>query len=270
MSLPTGVYNIDELKSIGTNKGFCPYFLARWAIGQANIVVYSYHYLLNPKIADVVSKELARNSVVVFDEAHNIDNICIDSMSVRVNRKLLEKCQNSITVLEEEIKRIREDDSERLKNEYERLVQGLRQAQERRDNDLILANPVLPDHVLQEAVPGNIRKGEHFVAFMRRFVEYMKTRLRVQHVVQESPAGFLSDVMKKVCIERKPLRFCAERLSSLIRTLEIPQIGDFSPLTVVAHFATLVSTYTKGFTIIVEPSDDASARGANVDPRAEA
>lgn len=38
----------------------------------ANIVVYSYHYLLDPKIADVVSKELAKSSVVVFDEAHNI------------------------------------------------------------------------------------------------------------------------------------------------------------------------------------------------------
>ena len=37
MSLPTGVYNIDELKGIGTNKGFCPYFLARWAIGKFNM-----------------------------------------------------------------------------------------------------------------------------------------------------------------------------------------------------------------------------------------
>ena len=40
MNLPTGVYNIDDLRSIGTSQGFCPYFLARWAIGQANIVVY--------------------------------------------------------------------------------------------------------------------------------------------------------------------------------------------------------------------------------------
>ena len=62
-------------------------------IGQAQIVVYSYHYILDPKIAEIVSKNLARNSVVVFDEAHNIDNICIDSMSVRINRKLLERCQ---------------------------------------------------------------------------------------------------------------------------------------------------------------------------------
>ena len=36
------------------------------------MVVYSYHYLLDPKIADLVSKELSKSSVVVFDEAHNI------------------------------------------------------------------------------------------------------------------------------------------------------------------------------------------------------
>ena len=116
----------------------------------------------------------------------------IDSMSVKINRKLLEKCQNSITVLEDEIRTLKQQDNNRLRDEYERLVEGLKQAQERRDNALVLANPVLPDHVLQEAVPGNIRKGEHFVAFIKRFVEYLKTRLRVQHVVQESPAGFLS------------------------------------------------------------------------------
>ena len=53
------------------------------------------------------------------------------------------------------------------------------------------------------------RKGEHFVVFMRRLIEFIKVRMRVQHVVQESPAGFLSDIQRKVCIERKPLRYIA-------------------------------------------------------------
>lgn len=44
-------------------------------INQAHVVVYSYHYLLDPKIAEVVSKELAKESVVVCDEAHNIGKI---------------------------------------------------------------------------------------------------------------------------------------------------------------------------------------------------
>lgn len=41
-------------------------------ISHANLVVYSYHYMLDPKIADLVSKEIAQDTVVIFDEAHNI------------------------------------------------------------------------------------------------------------------------------------------------------------------------------------------------------
>ncbi|KAG7252696.1 hypothetical protein CRUP_033654 [Coryphaenoides rupestris] len=70
--LPPGVYNLEDLREYGRKKGWCPYYMARNAILHANIVVYSYHYLLDPKIAEVVSKELAKTSVVVFDEAHNI------------------------------------------------------------------------------------------------------------------------------------------------------------------------------------------------------
>ena len=34
--------------------------------------------------------------------------------------------------------------------------------------DSIPANPALPADILQEAVPGNIRRAEHFVSFMRK------------------------------------------------------------------------------------------------------
>ncbi|CAN7983690.1 unnamed protein product, partial [Ixodes hexagonus] len=107
-----------------------------------------------------------------------------------------------------------------------------------------------------EAVPGNIRLAEHFVAFLRRLLEYVKMRLRVQHVVQESPAAFLRDILHKVCIERKPLRFCSERLRCMLKTLEIADPTNFSSVVKLCNFATLVSTYTKGFTLIVEPYDD--------------
>lgn len=112
-------------------------------------------------------------------------------------------------------------------------------------------------------VPGNIRTADHFISFLRRLIEYIKTRLRIQHVVQESPAGFLKDISQKICIERKPLRFCAERLASLLRTLEITEMNDYGALILITHFATLVSTYTKGFTIIIEPFDDKTPTVAN-------
>ncbi|XP_013777014.1 TFIIH basal transcription factor complex helicase XPD subunit-like [Limulus polyphemus] len=254
--LPAGVYSLDDLKEYGKKNGWCPYFIARHAITHANVIVYSYHYLLDPKIADLVSKEFSRNSIVVFDEAHNIDNVCIESMSVTISRRVIERCQNNIQVLAQTIKDLKEQDTNKLKEEYQRLVEGLRDANVARETDIALSNPVLPDEVLQEAVPGNIRNAEHFISFLKRFLEYVKTRLRVQHVVQDSPASFLKDVYQKVYIERKPLRFCSERLRSLIRTLEVSDITDFSSLLLLSNFATLVSTYTKGFIVIIEPFDD--------------
>lgn len=254
--LPSGVYAIDDLKDEARKKGWCPYFLARHAISYANVIIYSYHYLLDPKIADLVSKELAKNSIVVFDEAHNIDNVCIESMSVTITRKTIEKSQASLDVLTQTIRDIRQRDEEKLKREYSRLVEGLEEANLARETDMILANPVLPTEILNEAVPGNIRNAEHFVGFLRRLLEYIKARLRTQHVVQETPTAFLVDVQEKICVDKKPLRFAAERLRSLIRTLEISDITDFSSLVTISNFYTLVSTYTNGFALIIEPFDD--------------
>ncbi len=114
---------------------------------------------------------------------------------------------------------------------------------------------------------------------MKRFVEYVKTRLKVQHKVQESPPSFLKvnsqnqikkysqifilkffaclkDLSSKVCIERKPLRFCFERLRSLLKSLELVDMQNYSSLVLLANFATMVSTYNDGFTIIIEIPDD--------------
>ena len=110
-----------------------------------------------------------------------------------------------------------------------------------------MANPVLPTEVLEEAVPGNIRKAEHFVAFLRRLVEYLKTRLSISHVESQSPAAFLDDIQTKVMIGKKPLRFCSERLASLVQTLELVKVDEFSSLKLVADFAALIGTYEQGF-----------------------
>lgn len=44
---------------------------------------------------------------------------------------------------------MREDDVNKSREEYERLVEGLKNAHVARETDIILANPVLPNEVLQ-------------------------------------------------------------------------------------------------------------------------
>ncbi|KAJ3014416.1 DNA-dependent ATPase of the nucleotide excision repair factor 4 complex [Thoreauomyces humboldtii] len=255
-TIPQGVYTLEDLKEWGRDNGYCPYFLSRRMLAFANVVIYSYHYLLDPKVADLVSKEMAKDCIVVFDEAHNIDNVCTEALSMDITRPMLDASARSITALATKIDELKATNSEKLQSEYTRLVEGLRSAQISRDQDEFMTNPTLPDDILDEAVPGNIRRAEHFVAFLRRFIEYLKTRLRVMHVVAESPTSFLQHVKEITCQEKKPLRFCAERLGSLVRTLELTDLADYRALQQIAAFATLVATYQKGFILILEPFEN--------------
>ncbi|KAL3313442.1 General transcription and DNA repair factor IIH helicase subunit XPD, partial [Cichlidogyrus casuarinus] len=256
--LPTGIYNLSDMKNYGKKKGYCPYFLTRHALIHANIVVYSYYYLLDPKIANLVSKNLPRNSVIVFDEAHNIDSVCIESMSCTLSRRSLDSCSRSLEKLSTSVQQMKQNDSQKLQNEYEQLIASLREAQKERETDQILANPALPDDVLKNAIPGPLRSADSFLSFLRRFLEYVKLRLRITHVVQETSVAFLRDCLEKVCIDQRPLKYCSERLKSLLQTLEVSDLSDYSALNLLCDFATLISTYTKGFCLLIEPFDERS------------
>ncbi|OBT53970.1 DNA repair helicase rad15 [Pseudogymnoascus sp. 24MN13] len=261
--IPNGVWTLDGIMRYGEEHKQCPYFTSRRMMPFCNVIIYSYHYLLDPKIAERVSKELSKDCIVVFDEAHNIDNVCIESLSTDITEDSLRKATRGAQNLETKISEMKDTDAEKLQNEYAKLVEGLREADEAREEDTFMSNPALPDDLLKEAVPGNIRRAEHFVAFLKRFVEYLKTRMRVRQVISETPLSFLAHLKETTFIERKPLRFCAERLTSLVRTLELTNIEDYQPLQQVATFATLVATYEKGFLLILEPYESDTAEVPN-------
>jgi len=256
--LPPGVYTLHDLRAFGRTKKWCPYFLARNMISFANVVVYNYQYMLDPKVASLVSSSLEKECVVVFDEAHNIDNVCIEALSVNLRQQTLENAGRSITTLNTKIDRAKQTDERRLRQEYERLVNGLAQqgVLQRGGGEDMLMNPVIPDDILREAVPGNIRRAEHFVAVLRRFVDYLKTRLQSTQVEQETPTAFLQHCAANAGIDGKTLKFCYDRLTSLLKTLEVVDMDEFNALSLVANFAALVGTYSKGFALILEPYDE--------------
>ena len=256
--LPPGVYTLADLREFGRKKGWCPYFLARHMIGVANVVVYNYQYLLDPKVSSLVSRELEKECVVVFDEAHNIDNVCIEALSVNLRQQTLDAAGRNITSLSGKIERAKQTDARKLREEYARLVDGLAQqgVLRRGGGEDALQNPVIPDDILREAVPGNIRRAEHFVAFLRRFVEYLKTRMRATQVEQETPTAFLAHLQRNAAIDGKTLKFCYDRLTSLLKTLEIVDTEEYNAISLIADFGTLVGTYQAGFSLILEPYDE--------------
>jgi DNA excision repair protein ERCC-2 len=106
-----------------------------------NVIIYSYHYLLDPKIAERVSKELSKDCIVVFDEAHNIDNVCIESLSIDITEDSLRKATRGANNLDKKITEMKTTDAKKLQDEYSKLVEGLRDADEARNEDAFMSNP---------------------------------------------------------------------------------------------------------------------------------
>lgn len=262
--LPLGVYSFEKLIRYCEEKTLCPYFTVRRMISMCNIIIYSYHYLLDPKIAERVSKEVSKDAIVIFDEAHNIDNVCIESLSLDLTKDLLKKATRGANSLDRKVDEMKKVDSQKLQDEYEKLVQGLRASDiMEEEEEPLVETPVLSNDILKEAIPGNIRRATHFISFLKRFIEYIKTRMKVLHVISETPNSFLLHLKQLTFIERKPLRFCSERLSLLVRTLEVDEVEEFNALKDIATFATLISTYEEGFLLIIEPYEIENAAVPN-------
>lgn len=317
--IPQGIYSLDDLRGFGKEKTWCPYFMARHLIHHASILVYNYQYMLDPKVANIVSKELEAESIVVFDEAHNIDNVCIEALSVTLDKRMMDAAQRSVSQLSTHVARLKTQNDDRLRREAQDLVRGLvanqqQQQQPRttasapsagpgqRDNpadvqsrltaaaDAWLSNPILSRDLLDEAVPGNIRKAEHFLSFLRQIVQYLKrlfasnsnsgednptaaasvsfasasahnhssssssgaNALGSDDVYEKTPIAFLHHLQSETGVDRKSLKFTYLRLNMLLRTLEMTSLDDFAALSEVCNFTTLVATYLEGFAIVYE------------------
>lgn len=85
---PMEPYDLEELVKIGRKFKVCPYY---WSIDQmpsVDIIFCPYNYLIDPVVRKCLSIDL-NNAVVVLDEAHNIEDISREVMSITVTQDQL-------------------------------------------------------------------------------------------------------------------------------------------------------------------------------------
>ncbi len=64
--------DIEDLNRLGRVRGPCPFYLSREMAATANIIFMPYNYLVDGKIRGGLQTKW-ENSVLIFDEAHNIE-----------------------------------------------------------------------------------------------------------------------------------------------------------------------------------------------------
>ena len=59
----------------------CPYHFTKYIINKVNLLLCPYNYVINPRIRKLIGLDI-ENAIVIFDEAHNIENQAEDSCSL--------------------------------------------------------------------------------------------------------------------------------------------------------------------------------------------
>ncbi|XP_064395441.1 regulator of telomere elongation helicase 1-like isoform X2 [Halichondria panicea] len=89
------VMDIEDLVMAGTKQRMCPYYLARELKSQADIVFMPYNYILDIKTRQMHGVDL-QGTIVILDEAHNIERVCEDSASFDLTSHDLAQCISDI------------------------------------------------------------------------------------------------------------------------------------------------------------------------------
>ncbi|XP_048493386.1 regulator of telomere elongation helicase 1 homolog isoform X3 [Beta vulgaris subsp. vulgaris] len=83
--------DIEDLVNIGRSCGPCPYYVSRELIKCVDILFAPYNYLIDRAYKDSLGIEW-NSSILIFDEAHNLESICADAASFDLPSTLLSAC----------------------------------------------------------------------------------------------------------------------------------------------------------------------------------
>ncbi|KAI5192792.1 DNA excision repair protein ERCC-2 [Nematocida sp. AWRm77] len=242
-TLPPGVYTLEELKAAAAQSKKCPYYMSRAVSALSDCVVYTYNYMIDPRINEIVSSGLGSNCVVVFDEAHNIDSACIEALSVEISRTVLDNAWRGVSAIHSAVSSM----------PLEFVVQIDRKDGIRTDFSALLDSYKMGRRTTS-TVPGSLRTAKGLISTAKRVIEFFKTKLKSVNLTAESTDSFVRSMERSIFVDFSSLVYLSRRLRSMISELEKNgYTEDFSDLAKVCDFCSLVSQFKKGFSVVFEP-----------------
>ncbi|KAL6509859.1 hypothetical protein OROGR_022347 [Orobanche gracilis] len=89
------VHDIEDLVKVGKSVKGCSYFAARSMAKEADLIFCPYNYIINPVIRAAMDVDII-GSIIIFDEAHNIEDITRDAGSIDLDEEDLIHLQTEL------------------------------------------------------------------------------------------------------------------------------------------------------------------------------
>ena len=252
-----GVYSLDDLRRLGAQRQLCPYWLSRECVEHANFLFHSYTYLVDPQLNAVVKSRLPDNSVIVLDEGHNVDDVCIEAFSRTIELKNIDLAvSENIPDLHEMYDRKVGENLSKIQSEFAKLVEDMQRRRIQVDDQLV--NPKeLWQEMQKAAVTDTMKDAKQFLRMLTKIATVIqKTYFPMSSVYVCKPETLFRVLKREVRLEPPQLRYCAARLRLLLNTLEIADTHQFRHISLICSFLTYISWYDpNAFTVIFEPYD---------------
>lgn len=84
------VMDIEDLVKLADNYRACAYYMARESIESSELVFVPYNYLIDPQTRKTQGLDIA-NSIILIDEAHNLEGTCSDAFSFSITSSDIER-----------------------------------------------------------------------------------------------------------------------------------------------------------------------------------
>ena len=284
-----GVYGLSDLKQFSYHNGICPYYLSRRLVREANVIMGSFAYALDPGASEILFKAIPKSAIVVFDEAHNIDDVCCEYLSTYLDTNIIEKAAQSLDAGQKIAREIRQREQARLQNAFEKLKEGL----EKEKNDIgtretleILSHPMLPAHVLDKAMPSSLQNFDDFIDNARKLIRFFAAFIKgiekpeggtvLNDTLNQAASIYLKDddgdeislldkqiecyttqqviaaIKEKCDIDENILLNMPPRFSKFLSKNKVPDIDTYQPLISALDFGKYIAECNYGYTVFVE------------------
>ena len=89
------IFDIEDLVDVGNKARICPYYYSKSKMNDRDIIFMPYNYLLDKKYRDQ-NIEMVRDSILIFDEAHNIQSNAEEGASITISFYDLKACASEL------------------------------------------------------------------------------------------------------------------------------------------------------------------------------
>ncbi|EFP12608.1 hypothetical protein CRE_29819 [Caenorhabditis remanei] len=166
--------DIEDFVKLGTQNSLCPYFMSRQRSETAELILLPYNYIIDPKMRRRYKLDL-KNSIVIFDEAHNLESICESNASAELSSTNIALCIEelkkvlALLVDEEETARAEADmDTEAFGNQKIDLTKKLIENLRTEDLMAVLEKAFLLEEELDKLYESNLLKVSPFHHWMEK------------------------------------------------------------------------------------------------------